>query len=71
MRSSEGQPEQQLAQIEAFTANTVATNLIPQSSQQAPQANQYMELEIKDYDNQKQGSDEENKATNAEELAYL
>jgi hypothetical protein len=53
MRASERLPEQQTAQAEAFTANTIATYLIPQSSQQAPpspRVNQDLEPEIKDFD---------------------
>jgi Skp family chaperone for outer membrane proteins len=74
MRGPEVLLEQQQAQAEAFAVDTVAIDLIPQSSQQAPpspQVNQDLETEIEDYDDQQQGSEEENEATIAEELAYL
>jgi hypothetical protein len=73
MRGPERLPEQQTAQAEAFTANTIATYLIPQSSQQAPpspRVNQDLEPEIKDFDDQQQEFEEENEASIVEELAY-
>jgi hypothetical protein len=62
IRGPEGPTGQQLPPPEAFATNTIIVDLIPSSSQQAPQHNQDPQLEIEAGNDQHQDSEEKNQS---------